>query len=202
VYYCKMVRCRMRPCLLAAILLCPVLLPAQSGSRESENPRVCVAMLANASTVSASLERLTELLAKSLKRGKVDAVAMDSSTTKDRALMPTSRNTAESDEKHCDYTLLTQIAEARAHPAEPPTLRPNGPIVPSVDASDPLGGSSGPVYRDNMQINFALFRASHHDPVVDTYILERASANVSESFLSAMDRVANRVSHDLKKKSE
>ena len=46
------------------------------------------------------------------------------------------------------------------------------------------------VYRENMQIDFALFRASHYDPVVDTYILERASANVSDTFLTGMDRIA------------
>jgi hypothetical protein len=75
-----------------------------------------------------------------------------------------------------------------------------GAGVPSIDASDPLGGRSGPVYRENMQIAFALFRPGHHEPLVDTYVLERASANVSDSFLAGMDRVANRVSHDLKKK--
>src|SRR6266852_3291828 len=106
----------MRPCLLAALLIlfCPVLLLAQSGSRESENPKVCVAMVANASTVSAFLERLTERLAKNLKRSKVEAVAMDSSTTMERKLRPTRQNAEEADDKQCDYTLLTQIVEARA----------------------------------------------------------------------------------------
>lgn len=192
----------MRPLLIAAllILLCPALLLAQSPSPESKNPKVCVAMVANASAVSAPLERLTERLAKSLKRGKVEAMAMDSSTIMDRNLRPTRLNVEEADDKQCDYTLLTQIVESRAHPAAPPTLRRNGATVPSVDAADPLGGNSGPVYRENMQIDFALFRASHYDPVVDTYILERASANVSDTFLTGMDRIANRVSHDLKKK--
>jgi len=157
-------------------------------------------MVANASTVSAFLERLTERLAKNLKRSKVEAVAMDSSTTMERKLRPTRQNAEEADDKQCDYTLLTQIVEARAHPAAPQTARREGAIVPSVDAADPLGGNSGPVYRENMQISFALFRPYHYDPIVDTYILERASANVSDSFQIAMDRVANRVSHDLKKK--
>lgn len=33
-----------------------------------------------------------------------------------------------------------------------------------------------------------------------TKILEKPSANVSDSLVQAMDRVANRVAHDLKKK--
>jgi hypothetical protein len=37
---------------------------------------------------------------------------------------------------------------------------------------------------------------------LDTYLLERSSANVSDSFLAAMDREANRVSHELKKKKK
>jgi len=188
----------MRPVLLAALLI--LLCPAQSASPESKNPKVCVAMVANASTVSAPLERLTERLAKSLKRGKTEAMAMDSSTTMDRNLRPTRLNVEEADDKQCDYTLLTQIVESRAHPAAPPTLQRDGATVPSVDAADPLGGNSGPVYREKMQIAFALFRASHYDPVVDAYILERASANVSDTFQTGMDRIANRVSHDLKKK--
>ena len=118
----------------------------------------------------------------------------------ERKLRPTRRNTEEADDKQCDYTLLTQIVETRAHPAAPQTARRDGAIVPSVDAADPLGGNSGPVYRENMQIAFALFRASHYDPVLDTSILERASANVSDTFLTGMDRIANRVSHDLKTK--
>ena len=56
-------------------------------------------------------------------------------------------------------------------------------------------------YRDNLQINFALFRATRPTTaVVDTYALEQASANVADSFLRGMDREANRISHDLKKK--
>jgi hypothetical protein len=125
---------------------------------------------------------------------------MDSSTTMEGKLRPTPENVDEADEKQSDFTLLTQIVEARAHPAMPETVPRVGAGVPSIDASDPLGGRSGPDYRENMQIAFALFRPGHHEPLVDTYVLERASANVSDSFLAGMDRVANRVSHDLKKK--
>jgi hypothetical protein len=191
-----------RPFLLAVLLvfLCPELLLAQSESRQSQNPKICVATVANASTVSAFLERLTERLVKSLNRGKLKGVAMDSVTTMDRKLRPTRQNAAEADDKHCDYTLLTQIVESRAHPAAAQTQPRNGAMVPSVDAADPLGGTSGPVYRENMQVSFALFRASHYDAVIDTYVLERASANVVDTLLTAMDRIANRVSHDLEKK--
>ena len=37
--------------------------------------------------------------------------------------------------------------------------------VPSVDASDPMGGQSGPVYGDELEINFALFRAGNPKPI-------------------------------------
>jgi hypothetical protein len=63
-----------------------------------------------------------------------------------------------------------------------------------------MGGQSGPVYRDNLEIDFALFRAGQFDPTTKALIYERPSANVSDSLVQAMDRVANRVAHDLKKK--
>jgi hypothetical protein len=68
-----------------------------------------------------------------------------------------------------------------------------------VDASNPLGGSSGPVYRENLQVDFALFQVGLFKPVLDTYVLERPSANVSDTLLPAMDHEANRVGHELKK---
>ena len=182
------------------ILVCSCLLPAQSRSRESDPPKVCVAMVYNASTVSAYLERLTERLVKNLRRGKVEATAMDSSTTKERTLKPTRPNIDEADTKQCNYTLLTQIVEVRAHPGALETTVHDGAIVPSIDAADPLSGSSGPVYREEIQIAFALFRASMYAPVLDAFILETASANVSDTFLQGMDRIANRVSHDVKKR--
>jgi hypothetical protein len=63
-----------------------------------------------------------------------------------------------------------------------------------------MGGISGPVYREELGIAFALFRTSRYDPVLNTFILERASANVSDTFLVAMDRIANRVCREVKKK--
>jgi hypothetical protein len=184
----------------AVCVLCSTVLLAQSGPHELKKPRVCVAIVNNASTVSAYVERLTERLAKNIKGSQVEAVAMDSSTTKERTLRPTRQNIDEADDKQCDYTLLTQIVETRAHPAAPQTSPRTGATVPSLDATDPLGGSSGPVYREELGIAFALFRTSRHDPVFDAIILETASANVSDTFLAGMDRIANRVSHDVLKK--
>jgi hypothetical protein len=77
-----------------------------------------------------------------------------------------------------------------------PTISIGG-RVPSIDASDPLGGSSGPVYRDNLKIGFALFRIGQWQPVLDTSIQERPSGNASDSLSPAMDREANRVSHEV-----
>jgi hypothetical protein len=62
-----------------------------------------------------------------------------------------------------------------------------------------MGGSSGPVHRENLQLAFALFRIGRFKPVLDTYVLERPSANVSDSLLPAMDHEANRVGRELKK---
>jgi hypothetical protein len=192
----------MRLFLLAAVVIpfCPALVLAQSSSRDLKKTRVCVAIVDNTSTVSVYEERLTERLVKSLRRDKLEAVAMDSSTTKEHTLRPTRQNTDEADSKQCSYTLLTQIVETRTNPGAPETSPRAGARVPSVDASDPMGGNSGPVYREEMGIAFALFRTSHYDPVLNTFILERASANVSDTFLMAMDRIANRVSREVKKK--
>jgi hypothetical protein len=191
----------MRPWILAAlpIALCPLPLLAQSTVRQPGTPKVCVATVSNASTVSAYLERLTQRLVKTLRHNKIDSVAMNSRTTMQPELRPNRQNIDEAEAKHCDYTLLTQLVEARAHPGAAQTSSRPGAIVPSIDAADPLGGNSGPVYREEEQISFALFRPYHDEAIVDGYILERASANVSDSFQTAMDRIANRVSHDLKK---
>jgi hypothetical protein len=149
---------------------------------------------------SPNVERLTERLAKNIKSSQVEAVAMDSSTTKERTLRPTRQNTDEADDRQCDYTLLTQIVETRARPAAPQTSPRVGATVPSVDAADPLSGSSGPVYREELGIAFARFRTSRHDPVFNAVVLETASANVSDTFPAGMDRIANRVSHDVLRK--
>jgi hypothetical protein len=188
----------MRPPLLAFLLI-PLSSPLSAQSTPAKPPKICVAQVANASAVSAELGRLTDRLVGSLKRDKTEAVAMDSSTSQFRRLVPTRENADEADAKECDYTVLTRIVENRARPAAPPTQR-QGANIPSIDAADTMGGNSGPVYREEMEIDFALFRTSRADPLVDTSILERASAGVSDTFQSAMNRIANRVTHELKKK--
>src|SRR5215472_972930 len=162
--------------------------------------KVCVAAVANASTTSAFAERLTDRLTKNLKQDKFDAVALDSSTSDKYPLQLSTENGEEAKQRECDYVLLSQIRDPRQHPFEPqPPLISIGGRVPSVDASDPLGGSSGPVYRESLQVFFALFRIGRFKPVLDTYVLERPSANVSDTLLPAMDHEANRVSHELKR---
>jgi hypothetical protein len=150
---------------------------------------------------SALVDRLTERLSKGLRDNKISALSMDSTTTTDRKLHPTPENGEESKSKDCDYILLTQIVDPKTRPFEPQNTQISiGGRVPSVDASDPLGGSSGPVYRDNLQISFALFRTDRYKPVVDTVIMAQPSGNASDNLLSAMDRESNRIGYELKRK--
>jgi hypothetical protein len=167
--------------------------PAKSGAK------VCVATVENASTTSAFVERLTERLTKSLKQNKINAVSMDSRTTDKHPLEVSTDNGEEAKQKECDYILLSQIRDPREHPLEPqlPEISIGG-RVPSTDASDPLGGSST-VYRENLQVAFALFQIGRFKPVLETVVLERPSRNVSDTLLPAMDHEANRVGHELKK---
>lgn len=160
--------------------------------------KLCVATIGNASTTSAFVERLTERLTKNLKQNKINTVTMDSQTT-DRPLLEVStENGEEAKQRECDYILLSQIRDPRQHPLDrsSPEISIGG-RVPSVDASD--SGSSGPVYRENLEVAFALFRVGRFKPVVDTVLLERPSKNVTDTLLPAMDREANRVDHELKK---
>jgi hypothetical protein len=140
-------------------------------------------------------------LMKSLDQNKLEAVAMDSVTTDDRELRPTIANGNEMKRQACDYLLLIQVRDPKIDVTEPrlPSVAIGG-RVPSTDASDPMGGESGPVYRSDLEIDFALFRSGKFDATTNTSILEKPSANVSDSLVQAMDRVANRVAHDLKKK--
>ena len=139
-------------------------------------------------------------LKKSLDQNRIAGVAMDSLTTNDRELHPTVENGEEMKRQECDYVLLTQVRNPKTEVAEPrvPSIAIGG-RVPSTDASDPMGGESGPVYREELEIDFSLFRAGRFDATTNATILERPSANVSDSLVQAMDRVANRVTHDLKK---
>lgn len=162
--------------------------------------KVCVATVENASTTSAFVERMTERLAGSLKQDKIDAVIMESRSTDKQPLELSSENGDEAQQKECDYVLLSQIRDPKQHPFEPqPPQISIGGRVPSVDASDTRGGPTGPVYHDNLQVYFALYRLGRFEPVLDTYVLETPSSNVSNTLLYAMDHEANRVDRELKR---
>jgi len=189
------------PCFGAIFLSVALSSPAQDiPSQPKAGAKVCIATVANETTVSAFLERLTDRLTKSLQQSRLTAVRMDSRTSDKYPLQLSTANGAEAKEKECDYVLVSQIRNPGQHPIE--TRGPEisiGGRVPSIDASDPMGGSSGPVYRENLQVAFALFRIGRFKPVVDTVVLERPSANVSDTLLPAMDREANRVGAELKR---
>ena len=187
-------------CNLIVLAVAPVMTAQDLPPQPKREAKICVATVANASTTRAFVERLTERLTESLKQNKINAETMDSRTTDKHPLELSTDNGEEAKEKECDYILLSQIRDPRQHPLEPrPPEISIGGRVPSIDASDPMGGSSGPVYRENLQVAFALFRIGRFKPILDTYVLERASANVSDTLLPAMDHEANRVDHELKK---
>ena len=187
-------------CGLAVPALVWPMLSQDLPSQPKAGAKVCVATVENASATSAVVERLTDRLTKSLKQGKFNALSMDSQTTDKYPLEMSTHNGEEAKQKECDYVLLTQIRDPREHPLEPqPPQISIGGRVPSIDASDPLGGSSGPVYRENLQVAFALYRIGRFKPVLSTYVLERPARNVADSLLPAMDHEANRVGHELKK---
>jgi hypothetical protein len=187
-------------CNLTVLAFAPAMIAQDLPPQPKSGAKVCVATVANASTTRAFVERLTERLTTSLILNKINAVTMDSRTTDRHPLELSTDNGEEVKQKECDYVLLSQIRDPRQHPLEPrPPEISIGGRVPSVDASDPLGGSSGPVYRENLQVAFALFQIGRFKPVLDTYVLEKPSANVSDTLLPAMDHEANRVGHELKK---
>ncbi len=184
---------------LIVLILAPVYVPAwqdEIPSQPKSDGKVCVAIVSNASTTSAFVERMTARLTKSLKENKINALMMDSRTTTGRQLQPTIENGHEARDKECDYTLLTQIVDPREHPFDPqgPEISIGG-RVPSIDASD-----SRPVSRENLQVSFAVFRVGRFKPVLDTQLRAQPSGDVSDTLVQAMDRVANRVSHELRKK--
>lgn len=156
---------------------------------------MCVAEVINRTGKSLFVERMTERLARGLKDSKLIGVVMDSTTTSDRELRPTLENSEELKQRECNYLVLTQVADPRAHPTEPkiPEISIGG-RAPNVDASDPPGT------RENLEVRFALFRPGSPRAVTDTSFPAQPSANVSDSLMQAMDRVANRIGHDVKKK--
>jgi hypothetical protein len=175
--------------------------PQDLPSQPKPEGKVCVASVSNLSTRPAMLDRLAERLSSDLRDDKINALTMESTTTTDHKLHPTTENGEEAKSNNCDYILLTQIVNPKTASIPPQSAQISiGGKVPSIDASDPLGGSSGPVYRDNVQISFALFPVERPKPVLDTVMLAQPSGNASDSLLPAMDRESNRVSHELKKK--
>ena len=188
-----------------SLVLIGLVLVGGAGAQQLESApaanKVCVATVANASTTSAFVERLTDRLVKRLKQNKVEARKITSATASRGDLQPSRENGEESRDQACNYVLLTRIRDPRQHPfeARAPEVSIGG-RVPSVDASDPLGGSSGPVYRDNLEVGFAVFPVPGVEALVNTVVLERASANVADTLLPAMDREANRISHELRKR--
>ena len=177
------------------------LFPLQARSQELSGVKICVAVVNNYTAELLSTDRMTARLVKAVSDKKVSAVAMDSRTGNSKKLRPTPENSEEMKSKECDYLVLTLITGSSKYggPSEG-EISIGGARVPSTDASDPMGGQSGPVYRRELEINFAVFRAGHLDPILDTQILDRARWNSSDSLMDAMDREGNRVRHEIKKK--
>jgi hypothetical protein len=124
---------------------------------------------------------------------------MDSATTMHPQIRPTTENGEESKQNDCEFILLTQIRAKQLGPVEGTTEISIGGRVPSTDASDPLGGQSGPVYRDNVEIRFALFRTDRFEPQAEAVLLERPTSSATDSFMNSMDREANRIAKEWKK---
>lgn len=176
-----------------------------SSSATSQLPagtKVCVAVISNHTADLLSPDLMTARLVKAVADKKLSAVAMDSATGNAKNLRPTLENAVEMKNKDCRYIVLTIVNASSRHslPSADTGISIGHAKVPSIDASDPMGGQSGPVYRNQLEINFAIFRAANPDPVLDTQILEYPRANASDSLMDAMDREGNRVRHELKKK--
>ena len=191
------------PCRFSVVYLATVcLVPSHATSQQAAGAKVCVAVINNHTTDLLSPDRMTARLVKAVTDKKVSAVAMDSATGDSKNLNPTLENSEEMKSKDCGYIVLTMVTGSSQHavPSTDAGISIGHARVPSTDASDPLGGQSGPVYRNELEINFAVFRAGNPYPILDTQILDRARANASDSLMDAMDREGNRVRHGLKKK--
>ena len=192
-----------RVLLLAVLFVLASSVPSwpKESSELQAHPKVCVAVVSNRTATSLFVERMTERLTRSLVQNKLAAVAMDSATTDDRDLHPTLANGEELKGLECDYLVLTQVNNPNARMSDPRAASgPTGRKLPSTDASDPMGGQSGPVYRDDLEIDFALFRRGKLEAMKKATILAQPSANVLDSLVQTMDQIANRVGHELKKK--
>ena len=173
----------------------------QLSSQPVQGAKACVAVVRNESSESLLVERMTDRLTEGLVQNKLVAVTIDSETTRDRQLHATVQNSEQMKSRECDYLVLTQVVDRKDNIADPQAPGISiGKKVPSIDASDPLGGTSGPVYRGNLEVHFAVFRPGHLKADLDTDFPAQPASTVSDSLLPAMDRVANRVSHEIKKK--
>jgi hypothetical protein len=178
------------------------LAPLQATSQELSGAKVCVAVVNNHTAELLSPGRMTVRLLKAVSDKKLSAVAMDSATGNSKELRPTLENSQEMKSKKCDYVLLTMVtgSSKRGGSSSDAGISIGHARVPSTDASDPMGGQSGPVYRSEVEVNFAVFRSGGLNPILDTQILDRPRANASDSLMDAMDREGNRVKHELRKK--
>ena len=190
--------------LLLLLSISLVSIPASSqelSAQPGSGAKVCVAIVNNHTAELLDQDHMTARLVKALADKKLSAVAMDSSTGNSRDLRPTLENSQEMKDKECDYMVLTMIAGSSTYNSPNDSEITIGHArIPSVDASDPMGGQSGPVYRNELSINFAVFRPGNLKPVLDTRILDRPRANASDSLMDAMDQEGSRIQHDLKKK--
>ena len=168
-------------------------------SSAEPRPKVCLAEVNNRTATSLMTERLTERLARNLSGRKRKAVAMQSRTTDARDLRPTLENSEESKRMECSYLILTQVTDPRSHPTDfaLPQISLGG-RRPNADSSDHTDAA----VRDTLEINFSLYRMGSPKPILDTRILDEPSGNVSDSLMEGMEREANRIDHELKKKGQ
>ena len=93
--------------LVFPVLLGPIIaqdLPAQPKA----GAKVCVAIVANASTTQAIVERLTDRLTASLKQNEIDAITIDSSTSDSYPLQLSKDNGAEVKQNYNSFTYLSR----------------------------------------------------------------------------------------------
>ena len=162
-------------------------------AQASSTKRVCVALVSNRSTQSIFAENLTDRLLKALKSNKSDAIGIPSVSTMSSDLEPSQRNRDEARDAGCDFLLLTQVSEVSASQEVRSHL---APPLPSADASE------RDAYDQNqLNLEFALFTLDkpNSKPVAHSFIPTGEPTNVTSRVLQAMDRVANRVSRELKK---
>ncbi len=188
--------------LVLPISLLRVQLNAQEVSAQPSGAKLCVAVVNNRSPELLDQDRMTARLVKALADKKLSAVTMDSVTGNSKDLRPTLENSQEMKSKECDYLVLTMVT--KPYPRDPTSGDAQISIgharVPSVDASDPMGGQSGPVYRNELNINFAVFRPGNIQPVLDMQIYDRPRASASDSLMDGMDQEGSKIKHVLKKK--